>query len=208
MPSTNPSPADPDLLLASASPRRAEILERMGVRFQTVPQAVDEQAQPDETPEVFVFRLALDKARAGRAGLAGDGQTPVLGADTAVVVDDTLLGKPADRQDAMDMLEQLSGRTHRVLTAIAMVDDQRELTRLSMSMVTLRSLTASEREAYWRSGEAVDKAGGYAIQGRGGVFVEQLEGSYSGVMGLPMVETHDLLSEFGIDYQSRWLAEP
>jgi septum formation protein len=208
MPSTNPSPADPDLLLASASPRRAEILERMGVRFQTVPQAVDEQAQPDETPEVFVFRLALDKARAGRAGLAGDGQTPVLGADTAVVVDDTLLGKPADRQDAMDMLEQLSGRTHRVLTAIAMVDDQRELTRLSMSMVTLRSLTAFEREAYWRSGEPVDKAGGYAIQGRGGVFVEQLEGSYSGVMGLPMVETHDLLSEFGIDYQSRWLAEP
>jgi len=207
MPSTNHSPTDPDLFLASASPRRAELLERMGVRFQTVPQAVDEQVQPDETPEVFVFRLALEKARAGRAGLSGDAQVPVLGADTAVVIDDTILGKPTDRDAALGMLEQLSGRTHRVLTAIAMVGDQRELTRLSLSMVTLRNLGAAECEAYWRSGEPIDKAGGYAIQGRGGVFVEQLEGSYSGVMGLPMVETHDLLTEFGIDYQSRWLAE-
>jgi septum formation protein len=96
---------------------------------------------------------------------------PVLGADTAVVVDDTLLGKPADRDAALGMLEQLSGRTHRVLTAIAMVDGQRELTRLSLSMVTLRHLRTAEREAYWRSGEPIDKAGGYAIQGRGGVFV-------------------------------------
>ncbi|KAF0282464.1 Maf family protein [Spiribacter roseus] len=207
MTSTHPSTTDPDLFLASASPRRAEILERMGVRFQTVPQAVDEQVLPDETPEVFVFRLALEKARAGWAGLGGHGHVPVLGADTAGVVDDTLLGKPADRDAALGMLEHLSGRTHRVLTAIAMVDGQRELTRLSLSMVTLRHLGTAEREAYWRSGEPIDKAGGYAIQGRGGVFVEQLEGSYSGVMGLPMVETHDLLTEFGIDYQSRWLAE-
>jgi septum formation protein len=196
----------PDLYLASASPRRAEILERMGVRFKTCPQAVDEQVEAGETPEVFVFRLALEKARAGRASLGAEPGVPVMGADTAVVTDDVILGKPADRDAALDMLARLSGRTHRVLTAIAMVDDHRELTRLSLSMVTLRTLDPAECEAYWASGEPSDKAGAYAIQGRGGVFVEQLEGSYSGVMGLPMVETHDLLGEFGIDYQSRWLA--
>ncbi|AGY92564.1 hypothetical protein SPICUR_08040 [Spiribacter curvatus] len=197
---------DPDLYLASASPRRAEILERMGVRFRCIPQAVDEQVQTGETPEVFVFRLALEKARAGLAGLDAGRAVPVLGADTAVVVDDDILGKPGDRDEAMAMLARLSGRTHRVLTGIAMVDGQRELTRLSLSMVTLRPIAAVEQAAYWQSGEPLDKAGAYAIQGRGGVFVEQLEGSYSGVMGLPMVETHDLLAEFGIDYQSRWPA--
>ena len=195
-----------DLCLASASPRRAEILERMGVRFRCVPQAIDEQVQSGETPEVFVSRLALEKARAGLTTLESGTGTAVLGADTAVVIDDAILGKPRDRAHAMAMLEQLSGRTHRVLTGIAMVDGQRELTRLSLSMVTLRSISADEQTAYWQSGEPLDKAGAYAIQGRGGVFVEQLEGSYSGVMGLPMVETHDLLVEFGIDYQSRWPA--
>ncbi|RZU97826.1 Maf family protein [Spiribacter vilamensis] len=196
----------PDLYLASASPRRAEILERMGVRFQCIPQAIDEQVQSGESPEVLVFRLALEKARAGLAALKPGTGMPVLGADTAVVIDDDILGKPDNRDDAMAMLERLSGRTHRVLTGIAMVDGQRELTRLSLSMVTLRSIGATEQVAYWQSGEPLDKAGAYAIQGRGGVFVEQLEGSYSGVMGLPMVETHSLLVEFGIDYQLRWPA--
>ena len=197
---------DPDLFLASASPRRAELLERMGVRFRTVAQSVDEQIEPDETPEVFVIRLALEKARAGLSARPAGAGAPVLGADTAVVIDDEVLGKPADRDQALAMLDRLAGRTHRVLTGVALLDEDREVTRLSLSMVTLRELAGAEKNAYWQSGEPADKAGAYAIQGRGGVFIEQLEGSYSGVMGLPMFETHDLLAEFGIDYQSRWPA--
>ena len=197
---------EPDVFLASASPRRAEILERMGVRFASVAQDVDEHPQADETPELFVVRLALEKARAGLMARPAGAGAPVLGADTAVVVDDEWLGKPADRAAALAMLERLSGRTHRVLTGVALLDAEREVTRLSLSLVTLRELGEAEASAYWASGEPADKAGAYAIQGRGGVFVEQLEGSYSGVMGLPMFETHDLLGEFGIDYQSRWPA--
>ncbi len=197
---------DPDIFLASASPRRAELLERMGVRFRTVPQAVEERIEPDETPEVFVIRLALEKARAGLRARPAGATAPVLGADTAVVIDDEILGKPADRDQALTMLDRLAGRTHRVVTGVALLDEDREMTRLSLSMVTLRELAGAEKAAYWQSGEPADKAGAYAIQGRGGVFIEQLEGSYSGVMGLPLFETHDLLGEFGIDYQSRWPA--
>lgn len=194
----------PDIYLASESPRRHELLERIGVRFETLPQSVDEQLQPGETPEVFVIRLALEKARAGLQGRPAGSWRPVLGADTVVLLDDEILGKPQDRDEALDMLERLSGRSHRVLTGVAMVDGESEATRLSLSAVTLRETAAGEREAYWASGEPRGKAGGYAIQGRGGVFVEQLEGSYSGVMGLPLFETDDLLSEFGVDYQARW----
>ena len=197
--------ADPiDLFLASASPRRQEVLQRMGVRFDTLSQHADERLNPEETPEVFVVRLALEKARSGLAARpAGAGQ-PVLGADTAVVVDDDVLGKPADQAEAQAMLSRLSGRTHRVVTGVALADGEHEATRLSLSMVTLRELAPAEIDAYWASGEPADKAGGYAIQGRGGVFIEQLEGSWSGVMGLPMFETHELLSDFGINYQARW----
>jgi septum formation protein len=196
-----------DLFLASASPRRREILERMGVRFEVLTQQAEEIVHADETPEVFVVRLALEKARSGLAARPAGTTTPVLGADTAVVVDDTILGKPRDRAEATAMLEQLSGRSHRVLTGLALVDGERESTRLSLSTVTLRDLDAAEIERYWASGEPAGKAGAYAIQGRGGVFVEQLEGSYTGVMGLPMFETHDLLSDFGIAYQGHWPAE-
>jgi len=195
------------LFLASASPRRREILERMGVAFETVAQSADETVLPDEAPEVFAIRLALEKARAGLQQRPAGATAPVLGADTAVVIDDQILGKPDDRQEALAMLEQLSGQTHRVLTGVALVDGERELTRLSLSMVTFREIPAAEQAAYWESGEPLGKAGGYAIQGAGGVFVEQLEGSYSGVMGLPMFETHDLLMEFAIDYQANWSAK-
>ncbi len=196
-----------DLFLASASPRRHEILERMGVRSDTLRQSAEEVVHDEETPEVFVVRLALEKARSGLAARPAGSSQPVLGADTAVVLDDAVLGKPRDRAEAVDMLARLAGRSHRVLTGVAVVDGEREATRLSLSMVTLRELGEAEIAAYWASGEPADKAGAYAIQGRGGVFVEQLEGSYSGVMGLPMFETHDLLAEFGIDYQARWPAE-
>lgn len=195
------------LYLASASPRRREILERMGVVFEIVTQTTDEEVLPEEAPEVFAIRLALEKARSGLAHRPHGATAPVLGADTAVVMDEQILGKPADRSEALAMLERLSGQTHRVLTGVALVDGERELTRLSLSMVTFRAIPPTEQAAYWASGESLGKAGGYAIQGAGGVFVEQLEGSYSGVMGLPMFETHDLLSEFAIDYQANWSAK-
>lgn len=199
-----PAQDDIHIYLASESPRRRELLERIGVRFATLPQGVDETPHDGESPEVFVIRLALEKARAGLARRPAGDPRPVLAADTAVVVDDRILGKPQDRSEAMAMLQRLAGRTHRVLTGVAMVDGEQEATRLSLSGVTLRPIAEAEIQAYWASGEPRGKAGGYAVQGRGGVFVEQLEGSYSGVMGLPLFEAHDLLTEFGVDYQASW----
>lgn len=201
-----PAQDDIHIYLASESPRRRELLERIGVRFTPLDQGVDETPHETESPEVFVIRMALEKARAGLRHRPHGDWRPVLGADTAVVLDDAILGKPAGRAEALVMLERLAGRTHRVLTGVAMVDGEHEATRLSLSGVTLRPIEPAEREAYWASGEPRGKAGGYAVQGRGGVFVEQLEGSYSGVMGLPLFETHDLLTEFGVDYQASWRA--
>lgn len=201
-----PAQDDIHIYLASESPRRRELLERIGVRFTPLDQGVDETPHETESPEVFVIRMALEKARAGLRHRPHGDWRPVLGADTAVVLDDAILGKPAGRAEALAMLERLAGRTHRVLTGVAMVDGEHEATRLSLSGVTLRPIEPAEREAYWASGEPRGKAGGYAVQGRGGVFVEQLEGSYSGVMGLPLFETHDLLTEFGVDYQASWRA--
>lgn len=194
----------PDIYLASASPRRRQLLEQLGVCFTEIRQDVDEALQPRESPEVFVLRLALEKARAGLQTLPADRLRPVLGADTVVVIDDAVLGKPADGAQAIAMLERLSGQVHRVLTGVAMVETEREATRLSVSNVTFRQLHSDELHAYWRSGEPRDKAGGYAIQGRGAVFIEHLSGSYSGVMGLPLFEVGDLLAEFEIAYQRRW----
>lgn len=182
--------------LASASPRRRELLAQIGVAFEVVAVAVDEALRPGEAPEVYALRLAVAKARAGHALRAG---RPALGADTAVVVDGAILGKPRDRADALAMLERLSGRTHHVHTAVALVAaDGTVHSRLSVSAVTFRALSAAERAAYWASGEPADKAGGYAIQGRAAVFVARLEGSYSGVMGLPLFETAELLETCGI----------
>jgi septum formation protein len=195
---------EPDIFLASESPRRRALLEQLGVRYEAVSQDVEETLDPGESPEVFVIRLALEKARAGLANLGQRPVRPVLGADTVVVLDDEVLGKPRDESDALSMLEQLSGREHRVLTGLAVVDDENEATRLSVSTVTFREIPENERRAYWESGEPRDKAGAYAIQGRGGVFVERLDGSYSGVMGLPLFETGDLLGEFRVDYLERW----
>ncbi|SEO75395.1 Maf family protein [Aquisalimonas asiatica] len=192
-----------EIYLASRSPRRRELLQQMGLPFTPLDVAVDETFDPEESAEVFVIRLALEKARAGWAQVEGNQPLPVLGADTVVVMDDQVLGKPGTRDEAVAMLEMLSGNEHRVLTGVALVDD-REATRLSVNRVQFRELTSADIDRYWASGEPEGKAGAYAIQGRGGVFAEYLEGSYSGVMGLPLFETADLLDEFDIDYRRHW----
>ncbi len=181
------------VLLASASPRRRELLAQIGVDHEVVCVDVPELALPGEAPEVFALRLALAKARAGRAA-AGSDPRPVLGADTVVVAHGEILGKPRERGDFLRMMGLLAGRTHQVMTAVARVDAYgSEASRLSVSQVTFRALTSDEIDAYWASGEPVDKAGGYAIQGRAAMFIERIEGSYSGVMGLPLYETAELL---------------
>lgn len=185
------------ICLASRSPRRRELLHQIGVDFDVIDVDVDEQRGPQESTEAFVVRVALDKARAGRSALPAGSPMPVLGADTAVVIDDEVLGKPRDGADAARMLSLLSGRTHRVLTAVALVAG-RETVCVSTSKVTFRTLGDAECAAYWASGEPADKAGAYAIQGLAAVFISRLEGSYSGVMGLPLYETATLLQESGI----------
>lgn len=184
--------------LASGSPRRGELLTRIGVRFVVVTAATDESRLPGEPADGYVTRLALDKARAGRGAVPGSDPRPVLGADTAVVVADEVLGKPCDRDDFVRMMRLLRGRSHRVLTAVAVIAGGVERTALSTSRVTFRALEEEEIERYWATGEPLDKAGGYAIQGYGALFVAALEGSYSGVMGLPLFETGRLLEQSGI----------
>jgi septum formation protein len=184
------------LVLASASPRRSELLKQIGVRFRQRTIEIDETARALESAEDYVRRVALEKARAVQRELGHD-EVLVLGADTAVVVDQILLGKPADFAHARQMLRLLSGRAHRVLSAVALVG-RREAVRVSASAVWFRALSDAEIDTYWHTGEPQDKAGAYAIQGLGAVFVERLEGSYSGVMGLPLYETAQLLKDFGI----------
>lgn len=186
----------PFVYLASQSPRRRELLQQIGVEFSIVTVDVDETPLPAESPEAFVQRLALDKARTARRLVPRD--AVVLGADTAVVLGDRILGKPVGREDALDMLASLSGKTHRVVTGVALVKADQEAVRISDTQVTFRQLTDAERERYWESGEPQDKAGSYAVQGLAAQFVTRIDGSYSGVVGLPLYETGELLSEFGI----------
>ena len=185
-----------DLVLASASPRRRDLLAGIGVRFAVVPAQLDETPEAGEQPRDYVARLALAKARAVAVGVS-DG-LPVLGADTTVVCDDRLLGKPADEAEAVAMLMTLSGRTHQVLTAVALVRGAAATGVVVETAVSFRELSVAECRAYWRSGEPADKAGGYGLQGLGGIFVTRIEGSYSGVVGLPVAETYTLLRDFAI----------
>jgi septum formation protein len=189
--------SSPQIVLASASPRRRILLQQLGIRYRLLAVEVDETWQVGEAPEHYVRRLALEKARVGWLAQT-EGRLPVLAADTAVVIEGEVLGKPRDPCHGLAMLERLSGRSHRVLSAVALVGD-REATQLSESTVTFRTLSQRECRAYGISGEGADKAGGYAIQGQAAAFVRHLAGSYSGVMGLPLYETAELLSEFGID---------
>jgi septum formation protein len=186
-----------ELVLASASPRRRELLEQIGVRYRVVAAALDERQLPDESPAECVQRLALAKAQHVRAGERSP-DVVVLGADTAVVLDGLMLGKPADGTEHERMMSALAGRVHQVLTAVAVVSAYGASVCLSQSSVQMGELSAEEARAYWATGEPADKAGGYAIQGRGAVFVADLRGSYSGVMGLPLFETAALLEEHGI----------
>jgi septum formation protein len=212
--------------LASGSPRRRQLLEQIGVSFQVLKVNVDESVAVGETPREYVARLARAKAAAGVrcaaetfGGTAASGSAAapasaaaapmisagvpvpgivVLGADTAVVVDGIILGKPADAPDGERMLRLLSGRAHEVLTAVALATPEGVASQVSTSEVTFREIDAEEARAYWRSAEPQDKAGGYAIQGYGAVFVSGLKGSYSGVMGLPLFETAELLRAAGV----------
>jgi septum formation protein len=186
------------IYLASASPRRAALLEQIGVPFRVLESTVSEVRLGDEPAEAYVERVAAAKANEVWGRVAGAEPAPVLGADTAVVIDAEIFGKPGSEAEALETLTRLSGRSHRVLTAVALrFEDAREAL-VSVSEVRFRATTEAERVAYCRSGEPFDKAGSYAIQGLGGVFVEHLSGSFASVMGLPLLETTTLLGRFGM----------
>ncbi len=188
------------LYLASKSPRRQQLLQQLGVDFSVIGLEVAECRKVTESPRAYVSRVARDKARAGLASLAADasGGAVVLGSDTEVVLDGEVFGKPRDAEGAAVMLGRLSGRTHQVISAVWLVAIGRERSDLGISQVRFASLDEATIAAYVATGESFDKAGGYAIQGRGAALVEDLRGSYSGVMGLPLFETSRLLREFGV----------
>ncbi|MES9993264.1 MAG: Maf family protein [Candidatus Thiodiazotropha sp.] len=191
----------PVIYLASRSPRRRELLRQIGISHTLLDIDVDEGHLPNEEPANYVSRLARKKAEAG-AQMVQEGESlPVLAADTTVVIDGDLLGKPRDRAHGLSMLRQLSGRTHQVYTAVALAW-QGVASELSLSEVSLREMSDTEIAAYWATGEPADKAGGYAIQGIGARFISMLHGSYSGVMGLPLFETAELLGRCDIQFDN------
>ena len=190
--------SDSFIYLASGSPRRRELLQQIGVAFRVVGAELDETAHQGESPLAYVSRLAEAKAGVGWERSRDLGAAPVLAADTAVVLDARILGKPAGMNDAMAMLLELSGRAHEVLTAVALRTAAGTLVEVSHSTVTFRSIDPSEARAYWETGEPSDKAGAYAIQGYAAIFISDLKGSYSGVMGLPLFETAALLKAAGV----------
>ena len=180
------------LVLASSSPRRAELLRAAGFDFETLSAAVDEQIRPDERPEEYVLRLASEKSAAGQSMARDDAF--VLGADTAVVVGTDVLGKPNDDADVARMLRQLSGRTHRVITGVSLRRGALEAREIEMTAVWFSTLRSEEIEWYVASGEGRDKAGAYAIQGRASRFIPRIDGSYSNVVGLPIALVQALIS--------------
>ncbi|NDJ56153.1 septum formation inhibitor Maf [Enterobacteriaceae bacterium 4M9] len=182
------------LWLASGSPRRQELLTRLGVSFTRIVPGVEEVRRAGESAQHYVLRLAQDKAQAGVA--LADNDLPVLGADTIVILNGEVLEKPRDEAHAADMLRKLSGQTHQVMTAVAVADRQQQLDCLVVTDVTFRLLSEQDIAHYVASGEPLDKAGAYGIQGLGGCFVRKINGSYHAVVGLPLVETWELLSHF------------
>ncbi|MGV6826586.1 MAG: Maf family protein [bacterium] len=189
-----PQSPTPRLLLASASPRRHELLLQIGVEHQQASVNTDETSHPGEQPEDYVQRVTMEKHLAAHRQYPG---YVILAADTAVVVDDKILGKPKSEAHFMTMLEQLSGRTHTVMTGVA-VGTQSPQYLLSCSKVQFSTVSHEQALAYWHSGEPIDKAGGYAVQGLAARFIERIEGSYSGIMGLPLFETTGLLRGHGL----------
>jgi septum formation protein len=184
------------LYLASQSPRRRQLLEQLGVDFTVIDVDVPEQRAVGESPQDYVSRVAREKARAGMVALGKIPSAQVLGADTEVVLDDEVFGKPRDADDATQMLRRLSGRTHAVISAVWLVGAGHERSTISVSQVRFATLDEAAIAAYVATGEPFGKAGAYAIQGRGATLIEHLQGSYSGVMGLPVFETARLLRDF------------
>lgn len=183
------------LVLASASPRRKQLLAQIGVRCRVLVSNIDETPLPEEVASVCAARLALEKAKA----VVSDDGLPVMGADTVVVKDGLMLGKPKGQQDAVEMLQRLQGGEHEVITAVALFWQGQEFVEISTSTVFFKPLSVAECEAYWLTGEPEGKAGAYAIQGLAAIFVERIEGSFSGVMGLPLFESSRLLDRVGIN---------
>lgn len=189
---------DAQIILASSSPRRRELLEQIGLRIMVQAVDIDELQKPGEAALGFVQRLAREKAKSGFEIINNPQQLPVLGSDTIVVVDGNVLGKPENRQHAKQMLQQLSGKKHAVHTSVAIVTEEHELIDTSSSEVQFTLLEDREIDCYLATGEADDKAGAYAIQGIAAQFVKNINGSFSGVMGLPLYETTRLLKRCGI----------
>ena len=192
------------IVLASASERRSRLLTQIGVRHESLAADLDEDPRPGESPADYVQRLARDKALAGLAALGGRTDLPVLAADTTVVLDGRIIGKPSGEPECVAMLMTLSGRTHEVMTAVALAAGSDLRTAMNVSRVTFRALDLQECRRYWATGEPAGKAGGYAVQGLAAVFISRLEGSFSCVMGLPLFETAALLDAAGV---RRWQAD-
>ena len=188
----------PLIWLASASPRRSALLKQIGIAHEVRPVDLDESANAGESPADYVMRLARAKAQALWSRLTREQRLPVLGSDTTVALGNDVLGKPQDREDGLRMLRALSGRTHQVYTAVALQHARGCEVRLSVSDVTMKTLSEDEIAAYWETGEPADKAGAYGIQGQAALFIERIAGSYSGIVGLPLYETGELLRMIGI----------
>lgn len=185
----------PTIYLASASPRRRELLTQIGVDFSVISVDVDESHFENESPIKYVQRVAVAKSRAGWENLGKQEKRPVLGADTSVILGQDILGKPRNEDDARKMLKGLSGTNHQVLTAIAIVFEQQVLSDIQTSEVTFAHMDDADIDWYISTKEGVDKAGGYAVQGLAALFIQQIKGSYSGIMGLPLRETGVLLAQ-------------
>jgi septum formation protein len=186
--------AAPAIYLASASPRRSELLRQLDITHVVRPVDIDESPRPGENPARYALRLAQEKARALWEQLPVAERRPVLAADTTVALGDEILGKPLDQADAARILRRLSGRTHEVHTAVAVLHGGGADARVCTSTVEFRELTREDIDWYWRTGEPADKAGAYGVQGHAAIFIRHLAGSYSGVMGLPLYETWELLA--------------
>ena len=184
------------IILASASPRRRELLDQIGVRYDVKAVDVDESALPDENAVDLVVRLACLKAETAYQRFQA--KVPVLGSDTLGLLNGEILTKPTNFQHASDMLTKMSGTTHEILSAVAVCYQGKTDWRLSRSQVSFRTLSTQDIKRYWDSGEPQDKAGAYAIQGLGSAFIQEIKGSYSGIMGLPLKETWELLNEYGV----------
>ncbi|MFK7863239.1 MAG: nucleoside triphosphate pyrophosphatase [Pseudohongiellaceae bacterium] len=192
------------LILASSSPRRQQLLVQLGVEFEVAPQNIDESVLPDEVPVAYVERVAKEK---GRSALQQYPDALVLAADTSVILDNQILGKPADKHDALGMLAALAGREHVVISAVTVANAGSMRCLVVTTTVKFRDITTEEALRYWQTGEPIGKAGGYGIQGFGSAFVENLSGSYTNVVGLPLFETAQALSYFNVPIWGKELAE-